>query len=252
MNEYFSHDYRARYDNKLVSLTMKHGLAGIGAYWCIVEMCYESNGYVERSQYERIAFELRSDAKFIKSVVEDFKLFQFKGDRFFSQTALERLKKRNEKSEKARSSVAARWAKSLENKDVNASNTNVSRTKNESSTIKGKKRIGKNNKENNTSILFTSSKENTSVAIQDENNSKKPKEKSCAKKENRNSIPPTLEMVTAYCEERKNGVNPAKFIDHYTAKNWCIGKQKMCDWQAAIRTWENNTANPQPKEYGKD
>ena len=55
---------------------------------------------------------------------------------------------------------------------------------------------------------------------------------------NKPSIPPTLEDVTSYCSERNNDVSPEKFINHYTAKGWLIGKNKMVDWKAAIRTWE--------------
>lgn len=53
---------------------------------------------------------------------------------------------------------------------------------------------------------------------------------------------PTIEEVTAYCEERKNGINPEYFIDSNEAKGWVVGKTKtpMKDWKAAIRTWENN------------
>ena len=51
--------------------------------------------------------------------------------------------------------------------------------------------------------------------------------------------PPTIEDITAYCLERKNGVAPNKWRDHYQAKGWLIGKSKMKDWQAAVRTWEN-------------
>lgn len=50
--------------------------------------------------------------------------------------------------------------------------------------------------------------------------------------------PPTLEEVTAYCLERKNGVDPQRFIDHYTANGWKVGKNTMKDWKAAVRTWE--------------
>ena len=49
---------------------------------------------------------------------------------------------------------------------------------------------------------------------------------------------PTLEEVKNYCEERNNGINPEHFIDFYESKNWMIGKNKMKDWKAAIRTWE--------------
>lgn len=51
--------------------------------------------------------------------------------------------------------------------------------------------------------------------------------------------PPTLQEVTAYCMERNNGIEPQTFIDFYQAKNWMIGKSKMKDWRACIRTWES-------------
>lgn len=57
-------------------------------------------------------------------------------------------------------------------------------------------------------------------------------------KKERNTIPPTLEMVKEYCEERNNGIDAQRFIDFYTSRGWMIGKVKMKDWQAAIRTWE--------------
>lgn len=56
-------------------------------------------------------------------------------------------------------------------------------------------------------------------------------------------IPPSLEEVTAYCKERSNSVNPESFIDFYEAKGWCIGKNKMKDWRAAVRTWEKRSDN---------
>lgn len=51
-------------------------------------------------------------------------------------------------------------------------------------------------------------------------------------------VPPSLEEVKAYCDERKNGINAESFIDFYSSKNWMIGKNKMSDWKACVRTWE--------------
>jgi hypothetical protein len=51
-----------------------------------------------------------------------------------------------------------------------------------------------------------------------------------------------LEEVRAYCQERKNDVDPERFIDYYTANGWHVGKNKMKDWRAAVRTWEKGTA----------
>ncbi len=59
--------------------------------------------------------------------------------------------------------------------------------------------------------------------------------------------PPTFEEVRAYCEERGNGINPQRFIDHYQAAGWKRkGGVKVTDWKACVRTWEGNEFNPKP------
>jgi len=56
--------------------------------------------------------------------------------------------------------------------------------------------------------------------------------------------PPTVEEVSAYCQERNNSVDPQRWHDFYSAKDWMIGKNKIKDWKAAVRTWEK----PRSKE----
>lgn len=53
-------------------------------------------------------------------------------------------------------------------------------------------------------------------------------------------VPPSVEEVRTYCRERKNNVDPQRFIDHYTSNGWKVGKNPMKDWKAAVRTWEQN------------
>ena len=53
-------------------------------------------------------------------------------------------------------------------------------------------------------------------------------------------IAPTVEEVNAYCQERRNGVNPQRFVDYYQANGWRVGKNPMKDWRACVRTWEKN------------
>lgn len=50
--------------------------------------------------------------------------------------------------------------------------------------------------------------------------------------------PPTVEEVHEYCCERMNNVNAEAFVDFYASKGWMVGKNKMKDWKAAVRTWE--------------
>ena len=61
-------------------------------------------------------------------------------------------------------------------------------------------------------------------------------------------MPPTVEEVAAYCLERKNKVDAAYFVDHYTSNGWKVGKQNMKDWKAAVRTWEKNGYNQPSKK----
>ena len=58
-------------------------------------------------------------------------------------------------------------------------------------------------------------------------------------------IKPTLQEVTDYCKERNNNVDPQRFIDFYESKGWMVGKNKMKDWRACVRTWERRTNNMQ-------
>lgn len=57
---------------------------------------------------------------------------------------------------------------------------------------------------------------------------------------NRYSIPPSLDAVKVYCLERSSCVDPQQFLDYNEARGWMMGKSKMKDWQATIRTWEKN------------
>ena len=52
---------------------------------------------------------------------------------------------------------------------------------------------------------------------------------------------PTIEQVKAYCLERNKGVDPERWFDFYVSKGWLVGKAKMKDWKASVRTWEKET-----------
>lgn len=67
------------------------------------------------------------------------------------------------------------------------------------------------------------------------------------KGKDRVNIPPTLEEVSAYCEERHNNIDPQVFIDFYESKGWMVGKNKMKDWKACVRTWERSDV----KSFGR-
>ena len=83
-------------------------MVGYGVFWAIVEDLY-NNANALRTDYEGIAYDLRSDSDLVASVVNDFDLFVFREDFFGSKSVQERLDQRNDKSESARKSASYRW-----------------------------------------------------------------------------------------------------------------------------------------------
>jgi uncharacterized protein YdaU (DUF1376 family) len=110
MKAYFSHDEGARNDPKLVKVLMRLGQAGKGVYWDLVEMLYEQGGYLPLAEVESYAFALRTEPELIQKLLNDFGLFVCDAEHFWSETALERLKMRNEKAER-RAAAGAKGGK---------------------------------------------------------------------------------------------------------------------------------------------
>lgn len=78
-------------------------------------------------------------------------------------------------------------------------------------------------------------------------------EKNEKKKDICRFAPPTVEEIKSYCLERKNLVDAERFHDFYESKGWLVGKTKMKDWKAAVRTWEkNDTTKPEKSRYRED
>ena len=81
---YFSHDYNSRNDEKIKFLIRKHGITGYGLFWAIIEDLY-NNANALRTDYDCIAHDLKVDCELVKSVIEDFNLFEINGDIFSSK-----------------------------------------------------------------------------------------------------------------------------------------------------------------------
>lgn len=63
--------------------------------------------------------------------------------------------------------------------------------------------------------------------------------------------PPTIDEVRAYCQERGNSVDPARFVDFYASKGWLVGKTKMKDWRAAVRSWERSDSQQKAQDKNR-
>lgn len=70
---------------------------------------------------------------------------------------------------------------------------------------------------------------------------------------------PSIEEVREYCIERNNKIDAEEFVDFYESKGWLVGKTKMKDWKACVRTWEKKSKHiiakeekPVPDWFNKD
>ena len=78
---FFWHNYNARNNIKIKHLMRKHGQAGYGIYWAIIEELYE-NANALPLDYNSIANDLRVSSDVIQSIINDFDLFEVGKDTF--------------------------------------------------------------------------------------------------------------------------------------------------------------------------
>lgn len=116
---YFQHDYNARNDPKLQAVMIKYGLAGIGAFWCIVEMLYEQDGTLPITSISSIAYTLHADEEMLKNIVCKMDLFECNKKIFWSRSVRKRLGLINEISDIRRKAAEKRW-KSSKKSDAKA------------------------------------------------------------------------------------------------------------------------------------
>ena len=114
---YFTHDSDARNSSKMID--MRSQLDGMtaaavyGVYWMMVERLRGEENYACAKNYKRLAFDFRVDEEFIRSVVEDYGLFDISEDgKIISSHGLqERMALMDAKSAAGKKGAENRWKK---------------------------------------------------------------------------------------------------------------------------------------------
>ena len=78
---------RNRKDMQITDLLIAHGPAGYGVYVMLTQYLGERKSLRRRQDIARIAYELHAPAEMVRSVLEDFGLFECVGDEFFNESA---------------------------------------------------------------------------------------------------------------------------------------------------------------------
>lgn len=113
MKAFFSHDCDARLSKKMLLLRAKHGPAGYGVYWMLVERLRAEEGFCSEKNYPMLSFDFHCDEELIRSVVEDFGLFDLSDDgkTFCSHGLNERMELAETRSKAGKRGAEARWDK---------------------------------------------------------------------------------------------------------------------------------------------
>lgn len=220
---YFPHDSNAKDDPKCVMLIEQLGMEGYGIYWVLIETLRDQPGYrYPLALIPALARRYNTQSTKLDAVVNGYGLFKVEnGDFFYSESLDKRMLSYDAKRDKAR--LAGQRSGEIRRQiSFNGRSTDVQQAFNSCSTdLEPEEKIRE--------------EEIREENIKDSMPGDKPPDD--VKK---NFKIPTLEEVKAYCIERKNGIDPQSFIDFYSAKGWMIGKNKMKDWKASVRTWEKN------------
>lgn len=59
-------------------------------------------------------------------------------------------------------------------------------------------------------------------------------------------VEPTLEEIKKFILENNNSIDAEMFFNYYESNGWMVGRYKMKDWKACVRTWERKE-----KQYTK-
>lgn len=120
---YFKHDSNARNDQRLIAVRQKYGIAGYGVFFSIIEILRESSNYELSRDYSLLEWELHEDAGLIKSIIEDFGLFELEENIFYSKRLKDDMTlwtaKKTARREAGKKGMESRWGKRTDNEQIN-------------------------------------------------------------------------------------------------------------------------------------
>lgn len=203
---YFSHDANAQDDPKCMVLIDQLGVEGYGIFWLLVEKLRAESEYkLPLIVLESFAKRWGTSKEKVNAVVKNYNLFVIENDEFFYSKRL--TFSMNMKSEKAKTSIKARWDKQKELQ----SNTNVLET-------------------NTIEIL------NDTIKVKES----KVKESNYIgfKNPTLNDCIELFKTKTAFNWTEQYAVKSANiFYNFYESKNWMVGKNKMKSLAHAVSGW---------------
>jgi hypothetical protein len=214
---YFSHDYNAASDYKVLYLRQQLGMEGYGIFWYLIEQLAQSGGQLPVKIIPVLAMQMQVTETKVAAVINSFELFTISGESFESNRLNRHLSERNSFSEFGKKGALTRW------KNRGAINPAINPPINPAN-AKERKEKEKKVKEINNDIDH--SLEN------------------CKK---------LFIEKTAFNWTETYAIKQAElFYNFYSSKNWMVGKNKMKSVSHAIGGWIARDDKPELKVPKKD
>ena len=107
---YFSHDYNAANDTKILFLRHQLGMEGYGIYWFLIEQLANAGGKLPLNLIPVLTMQMQSTDVKVNGVVHNFDLFTIGTDEFWSERLQDHLELRVKLSESGKNGATNRWA----------------------------------------------------------------------------------------------------------------------------------------------
>lgn len=116
---YFTHDYNASSDTKILYMRNDLGMEGYGCYWFIIESLANAGGILPLKIIPVLAKQMDVSAAKVEAVVKNYELFNVSDSQFFSERLLNHLELRLVLSDKGKKGASLRWKNGEANREAN-------------------------------------------------------------------------------------------------------------------------------------
>ena len=240
--QYFPHQYNAHDDEKLQQVIINHGLAGYAVFFLLLEYLGQKKDRVlSKDFYKVLSWNYRIDEDIVRSVVEDYELFEVSDNHFSSDGLNDRMSALDDKIAKRRAAGALGGLKRVANLKQNSSNAQAMLEENQA-----------NSKQCLSNAQANSSNKNKG----EENNKEKSttnKDKSlcCAKKESELPFASNTTQQDFHFDERVCDSDFLSIVANYMRKYACAPveeTQKLIDmmhptWKGKYEDYSEHKAD---------
>jgi len=245
---YFPHFANAKSDRKILRVRKELGLEGYGIFFMLLETLRDQADLrYPMEDVDLLADEFGTSEQKVMAVIGNYGLFEIdEEERFFSPKLIIYLQPYFTMKEQRRIAGIESGRKRKESRELNDRSTTVQRMMNENEQSKVKESKVKKSKEE---YIYAPSDEGAGQQPQQqsaeyhehyEQESELHEQPTPKPVKTQRFSKPTLEEVSAYCQERSNRIDAQQFVDYYEANGWKVGRNSMKDWRAAVRTWERH------------